>query len=241
MIKNILFDLDGTMLPMDQEEFIKAYFGALCNKFCSVLELTPEEMIKGVWKGTGAMIKNDGTAVNYEKFWETFAKVCGKKVLNYVKNFDEFYNNEFIEAVKPVCGYNPSVPETIKVLKRKGYNVVAATNPIFPDVATCQRLKWAGLSFADFSLVTTYNNSSYCKPNPSYYESIAEKLGLNFEECLMVGNDINEDILPTSALGMDTYIVTDCLINKDDVDISKYKNGTFKDFLSYARMLPDVR
>lgn len=28
-IKTILFDLDGTLLPMDQEVFIKYYFGAL--------------------------------------------------------------------------------------------------------------------------------------------------------------------------------------------------------------------
>ena len=29
MIKHILFDLDGTLLPMDQSVFIKGYFGAL--------------------------------------------------------------------------------------------------------------------------------------------------------------------------------------------------------------------
>ena len=31
-IKTILFDLDGTLLPMDEKEFIKGYFGMLCAK-----------------------------------------------------------------------------------------------------------------------------------------------------------------------------------------------------------------
>ena len=31
-IKAIFFDLDGTLLPMDQDVFIKAYFGALAKK-----------------------------------------------------------------------------------------------------------------------------------------------------------------------------------------------------------------
>ncbi len=240
MIKNLLFDLDGTLLPMDQEEFVKAYFGALCEKFCPVLNLTQEEMIKGIWKSTGAMIKNDGSTSNGEKFWQTFARICGKKVLDYIKDFDEFYDNEFL-AVKGVCGYNPSAPETIKVLQRKGYNLVAATNPIFPAVATQQRLKWAGLSPADFTLVTTYENSGYCKPNTAYYQDIMEKLNLDPEETMMVGNDVNEDVLPTQALGIDSYIITDCLINSDDVDITNFKHSNFRDFLTYARMLPDVR
>lgn len=29
MFQAVLFDLDGTLLPMVQEEFVKGYFGAL--------------------------------------------------------------------------------------------------------------------------------------------------------------------------------------------------------------------
>lgn len=35
MIKAILFDLDGTVLPMNEEEFTKGYFGLLCKKLVS--------------------------------------------------------------------------------------------------------------------------------------------------------------------------------------------------------------
>ena len=29
MVKAVLFDLDGTLLPMDQDEFTKGYFGTV--------------------------------------------------------------------------------------------------------------------------------------------------------------------------------------------------------------------
>ncbi len=32
MLKTILFDLDGTLLPMDQDEFIRDYFQRLAQK-----------------------------------------------------------------------------------------------------------------------------------------------------------------------------------------------------------------
>ena len=31
-IKAVLFDLDGTLLPMDQDIFVKSYFGLLAKK-----------------------------------------------------------------------------------------------------------------------------------------------------------------------------------------------------------------
>lgn len=240
MIKTVLFDLDGTLLPMNQEEFVKTYFEALCNKFCPVLNVTSEAMVKGVWKATGAMIKNDGKHSNNDIFWHAFAKETGNKVLEYIKNFDEFYDNEFI-AVKKVCGYNPIAEECIKVLKSKGYKLVAATNPIFPAVATKNRMNWAGVNINDFALVTSYENCGFCKPNPAYYMEIMEKLNLKPAECLMVGNDVSEDMIPAKNLGMETYLITDCLENKNDEDYSEFNNGTFKNFLSYARIMPDVK
>lgn len=145
MVKNIFFDLDGTMLPMDQDYFIKIYFTELSKRFCPELNLESEQLIKAVWKSTNSMIKNDGSKPNKEAFWITFAKIYGKEVLKYESDFDDFYTNEFNEC-KVAVKYNPIMPEIIKTLKNKGYTLVAATNPLFPAVATENRISWAGVS-----------------------------------------------------------------------------------------------
>ena len=240
LVRNIFFDLDGTMLPMNQDYFIKIYFTELAKRFCPELGLESEELIKAVWKSTNAMIKNDGSKLNCVVFWEKFAKIYGKEILKYVKDFDDFYLNEFNEC-KVAVKYNPNMPEIIKTLKNKGYKLVAATNPLFPAVATKNRIGWAGVNPDDFELITTYDNFSTCKPNPQYFTEIMEKINAESEECLMVGNDVDEDVLSSEKVGIESYLVTDCLINRSESDFSDYNNGSLRDFLTYARTLPDVR
>ena len=62
-IKAVLFDLDGTLLSMDLDVFIKDYFGRLARHLAPH-GFDPELLIKTVWEGTGAIIKNDGSATN---------------------------------------------------------------------------------------------------------------------------------------------------------------------------------
>ena len=50
----------------------------------------------------------------------------------------------------------------------------------------------------------------------------------------MVGNDTSEDMV-AKTLGMKVFLLTDCLINKSNEDISKYKNGSFKDLIEYIK------
>ena len=111
-----------------------------------------------------------------------------------------------------------------------------ATNPIFPAVATESRIRWAGLQPEDFELYTTYENSRYCKPNLNYYRDIVEQLDLTPEECLMVGNDVAEDMV-VRELGMNVFLLTDCLINSAQKDISVYPNGGFPELLALIRSL----
>ena len=56
------------------------------------------------------------------------------------------------------------------------------------------------------------------------------------EECLMVGNDVSEDMV-TEQLGMKTFLLTDCLINKAGVDISQYPHGGFAELDAYLKEL----
>lgn len=231
-IKVVLFDLDGTLLPMDQEVFVKTYFGLLAQK------LTPhgyqaEQLIGAIWKGTAAMIKNDGTKTNEAAFWDKFAEIYGENARKDEPYFEEFYRQDF-DKVQCACGYHPKAAETVRMVREMGVRVALATNPIFPAIATQKRMAWAGLSPDDFELYTTYENSCYCKPNPDYYRAILEKLGVFADECLMVGNDVREDMV-TQTLGMKVFLLTDCLINGEEKDISVYPNGDFEALAEYLR------
>ena len=223
MIKYILFDLDGTLLPMDFDVFVQHYFGLLAKKL-AMHGYEPKRLIDAVWHGTMAMITNDGEKSNENVFWDDFSLVYGKDARCDIPLFDEYYGTDF-DKVRSVCGYNEKVPRLIKELKEKGFSLVLATNPVFPAIATEKRMAWAGLSQDDFLLYTTYENSNYCKPSLNYYREIANKIGAKADECLMVGNDVGDDMV-ARELGMKVFLLTDCLINKKDVDISIYPNGS---------------
>lgn len=233
-ITTIFFDLDGTLLPMDQEQFVNQYTHRLAA-YMAPYGYDPKLLIKGLWTGTGAMMKNDGAMPNEALFWKIFCPIVGKDALVDLEKFDRFYRTDF-QNVKEVCGFAPQAAETVRRLKARGFRVVLATNPLFPAVATESRIRWAGLEPEDFELYTTYEISSYCKPNLAYYQEILDKLGLAAEECAMVGNDTGEDMIAES-LGMKTFLLTDCLIRRSDVPLDTWPHGGFAELNQWLNAL----
>lgn len=233
-ITTVLFDLDGTLLPMDQDEFIKAYFGFLA------IHMAPygyekETLLKTIWSSTADMIHNDTGRPNEDAFWACMARTYGPDIRKEEPKFDEYYEVGF-PKVQSVCGYDPRAAQVIEACKEKGLQIALTTNPFFPATATWQRTRWAGLDPEDFALITTYENSCGCKPNPAYYRQVLEKLGVTPEECLMIGNDVEEDMM-ARELGMEVFLLTPCLINRKNKDISCYPQGGFDELLSFIQAL----
>ncbi len=149
----VLFDLDGTLLPMNQDEFTKGYFKLLAKKLAPQ-GYESKQLVDAIWAGTAAMVKNDGSRSNEEAFWDKFAEIYGDKALADKPLFEEFYEKDFMEA-KALCGYNPKAVQAVRRLRDMGYRVALATNPIFPAVATEARIRWAGLEPSEFEWYTT--------------------------------------------------------------------------------------
>lgn len=229
-MKAILFDLDGTLLPMQQDEFTAAYFDRL-SKTLAPCGYEPKRLIEGVWQGAKTMVKNNGKQTNEQVFWKEFAGLFGDKVYSDIDKFNEFYETDF-DKLKNHCGYNEQANQTIQTLKEKGFVLVLATNPVFPMTAQKKRMLWAGINPDDFTWITSYENSHYCKPNPQYYKEIAEKIGVKPGDCLMVGNDTTEDAA-AMLTGADFFLLTDCLMNQERKDISKYSRGSFTQLFNY--------
>ena len=233
-ITTILFDLDGTLLPMDQDTFAKAYVKGL-TVAAEPAGYSPMILGAAIMAGTAAMVKNNGEKTNEEVFWDTLERTYGESVKNDIHLFDEFYATDF-QKIKDVCGFDPKAAEIIRHIKEKRFRVALATNPLFPSVATESRIRWAGLNPGDFELFTTYETSRYCKPNLDYYKEILKQLQVAPDECLMIGNDVAEDMI-AEQLGMKVFLLTDCLINKNNADISCYSHGSFDKLFTFIDAL----
>lgn len=233
MIKAILFDLDGTLLPLDQEVFTKTYIGLFVKKMVSH-GYDAQKFLSAMVKSLTALASNDGSVRNEELIRNVFISELGQRIAEDQRVIDEFYARDF-EGVRAVCGKNPDVSELISSLKDK-YRLVLATMPAFPETATKARICWAGLDYNDFELVTTYENSFTCKPNPAYYLEIAKKLGVEPDECLMVGNDTLDD-MAAEQVGMNVFLLTDNLLNREGKDITRYDRGGFDELEAYIKTI----
>jgi FMN phosphatase YigB (HAD superfamily) len=232
VIAAILFDLDGTLLGFRQDAFINAYFTELGKAFAR-MGFDAKEAIAAVWAGTKAMVRNDGTRPNADRFWATFAgemNLSGERLRAVENACDSFYQKEF-DAVKSVLAPNDLPGRMIRDLRRRGHVLALATNPLFPACAVATRLNWIGLRPDDFQLVTDYKNSVYCKPNPHYYASVFKALNQPPERCLMVGNNAAEDMV-AGTLGAQTFLVTDYL-EQDGEGCPPDRQGTLQELYEY--------
>ncbi len=230
MIDTILFDLDGTLLVSDSDKFTAAYLSEL-GKYMSVLH-DPDELVKAVWAGTKAMVKNDGSRTNEAAFWDTYSGIYGESARGEEPKFAEFYATRY-EELKVLCGSHPEALLFIAELKAAGYKLVVATNPLFPLTVQKQRIRWTGLDPEIFDRITAYENSCFSKPNPEYYREVLERVGSDPETSLMVGNDATEDLI-AETIGMKTFLLTDCLLNRENKDISGYPQGNFADLKQFV-------
>jgi len=203
-VRVLLFDLDGTLLGLDIDAFVPVYFGALARRFEGILPAST--LTEAVLAATWTMISDrDLSRSNEEVFWGDFLPRVGIAREKLDPLFNAFYRDDFTS----LSHLATALPEARLVLERavaKGYTLVLATNPLFPRVAIRERMRWGRIDDFPFALVTAYEDMHACKPHPEYYQEILTRVGARPEECLMVGNDVQED-LAASLVGIRTFLV----------------------------------
>lgn len=214
MIKAIFFDLDGTLLPMDENKFTMYYFKLLCDKM-SNYGFEANALQSAIWGGVKAMYKNDGTKTNEEAFFDYFKTIFGEESIKLKPVFEEFYRNEFKQTINCV-GKNPYSREIVDFARNNFSYVILSTNPIFPKVATIERMEFVNLKEDDFDFITTYENSSYTKPNPKYFLELLKKFSLKPEEVVLFGNNTLEDYACATSIGIKTIMVGENIIHSEN-------------------------
>ena len=237
MIKYIFFDLDGTLLGMDDKKFVETYLyyihkGCFDESKCSL-----KESSYIIYQSLNKTIDDlDSNLTNLEKYYKYFKEYVGEENFDYYLNkFNNFYDSSLFDKCKDSTFINKNMVESINCLKKKGYKLVIATNPFFPKVAIQKRIKWANLNINDFEFVTFGEESHYLKPHLEYYQEILKKLNISDpKEVMMVGNDVDEDMV-SSKLGFETYLVTDCMLSRYGLEKNVKNKGTSSDFLVYIK------
>lgn len=235
MFKAVLFDLDGTLLPFDLEYFVNKYFKSLADYLKDQVE--PDLLIKNMGIGLHAMLNNPGKITNEEMFMQTFLPAVNKEREEITPLFEKFYLEEFPKLEKHT-DFNPLSAEIIKTVTNKGYTTALATNPVFPRQATLHRMKWAGIKDLPWDLVTTYEDFYTSKPNPLYFKDVCSRLNVDPLDCIMIGNDTDDD-LAASELGIKTFLVKDCLLDKN-TDYEPDYEGFLEDVHEFISELPPI-
>ncbi len=210
MLKAIFFDLDGTLLRIDETKFASLYFD-LMGKKMEKYGYDPLVLQKAIYQGTYLMMKNDGTRTNEEVFWDYFRTVYPDSEKDY-DAFESFYSDEF-RSLENIIEKESLSKEIVLYTKKKGLLPVLSTNPIFPMEGQKTRISMLGLSSSDFEYVTSYENSSFCKPNPMYFQSLLKRFSLKSDEVIVIGNNDFEDGDCASACGIKVYLVDGYLIH----------------------------
>lgn len=237
----VCFDLDGTLLPMDIDEFMKAYLTSIAG-FVASRGIDPERFMRAFKVGTRAMATHVDGKTNEEAYWEAFNAEYAAQGAD-ASACDEaravagaFYEEAFAEVGAGFTGH-PSVPRILSKLKEKGYPLLLTTMPMFPRRAVEHRLSWAGADASAFARITTYSNSRSVKPRQSYFAENLAAMGLSGRDVLMIGNNTQED-LAFMGLGADAYLVTNWILDPVGFDLSAVKHGSIEELEAWVEMLP---
>ncbi len=212
MIRAILFDLDGTLLDLDMDVFIENYF-RLMVEMARHRGMPYEDLPKKVMIATDAMIRDkDPNRTNKEVFDSVFYEIYDADPKATAEFIDDFYRDAF-PRLSVLAAPMPRATDVVAKAFEQGLKVAVATNAVFPYSAVNERLKWAQCHDFPYELVTTYENMHFCKPHHEYYLEVCRILKVDPRECLMVGNDVAEDLV-AGEVGMKTFLCRERVINE---------------------------
>lgn len=206
-MRAILFDLDGTLLDLDLDAFLRRYFSALedASEPLAASTDSPGSFMKALHAGVGAMMTPHPGRTNRDVFFERLRNDTGVDLAHHWDVYERFYREVFPslgEGSGPAIGAHHAVTRSFEI----GLRVAIATNPIFPAEAVAHRLAWAGLAGLPYQIVTTYEHMTACKPHATYFRETAALMDVDPTDCLMVGDDRALD-MPAADVGMRTFYV----------------------------------
>jgi FMN phosphatase YigB (HAD superfamily) len=240
VIRAILYDLDNTLLQNPMSQFIPAYLQALGEYMAD--RFAPQVLIRHLLNATEVMVQNtDPQRSNAEVFDAAFFPALRRQPPGTGAALRRLLRHSLPHPAAADAAPAAARP-LIEWSFAHGFQVVIATNPLFPLTAILQRLDWAGVPASEFpyDLITSYEIMHAAKPHPAYYHEIARRIGRMPEECLLVGDDWEGDIRPAQSIGMAAYWIA-APDAAPPADPPPAGQGSLEDLARWVQTLPDPR
>jgi FMN phosphatase YigB (HAD superfamily) len=207
MTLTLLLDLDDTLLNTNLDAFVPAYFQALAKDLAP--QIAPEKMFRALISGTRLMNESEDFSRTLENIFNAdFFPQVNVPLEELELSIENFYDNVF-PTLSGLTSQKPEAKLFVDWAFAQGFRIAIATDPLLPRKATYHRLRWAGFEPEQFELVSTFDHFHFSKTHPAYYAEILGRMGWPEGPVLMVGNDMERDILPAQKLGLTTYHIDD--------------------------------
>lgn len=215
--KTLLIDLDGTLIGAHTFwlhlfftfHFVKALRGHQFSILKSLKTLHLMKLSMRLKSHQKNGVPNWTKAVNF------FSQLSGKSLSE---------SHSILSSTSLICFQQSRVtlfskPEAIEFINwaKNHFELVLATNPLWPLKAVHFRLLVAEIPPDNFQFITHAENMSASKPHVEYYEELQSLRGLEPSSCLMIGNDERKDG-PAREIGIEVFII------KKDSDFLKLKH-----------------
>lgn len=206
---SVLFDLDDTLIKNNADHFTRVYLGLLGKHLEDLID--PQKMVHALMEGTRQMVTKTKVADTLEEtFDQSFYPQVGYSKNQLAKTLDDFYQNRFPD-LQPETSPRPEAVDVVQQCLARGWKVAVATNPLFPIAAVLHRLRWAGLDsdIVPFAAITSFETYHFAKPQPAFFSEVAARISAGDHPVVMIGNDLNDDILPAGKAGFPVFWLND--------------------------------
>lgn len=201
----LLLDLDDTLLETNIEAFLPAYYGALAEDLCDVVP--KDAMLAALRAGVKRMLVSQDPARTLQQVFEAeFYPALVTEADSLRERIMRFYRDVF-PSLRSATRPRPGARDLVEWAAAAGHQVALATDPLFPMVATVERVRWAGLDPKSFDLISTFESFHFTKTHPAYFAEVLGRLGWPDQPVLMAGNDVERDLGAAGRLGLTTYHV----------------------------------
>lgn len=206
-IKAVLFDLDETLI--DAPSGLEAAHEAVAKKLCEYFSCEGSELIE---KEISEELDDFDDRMNFERkydrdsWWPDFVRQIGfEGELNQsqVEELTEVYWETYAKAAKPY----PSANAVLNYLSEKGYAIGVVTDTDGSGIPKRNRISDLNFSSMFDVIVVGGEDTEEPKPDPIPFETAMSELGLEAEECVMVGDKPFTDIKGANSVGMKTILV----------------------------------